>query len=111
VSRPHAEERECIIGTTDAEDAWRVYVDAPSRFARRLLTLAERWKVTPKLAGAGIELTLPLGAIRFASPRRMSDLQKAQLARARTARRKPLPDAGGLAATTDSAGRKGPTVS
>jgi hypothetical protein len=105
VRRPTLEECECIIGTTDAEEAWRVYVDTPSRFARRLLGLAERWRVTPKPAGAGIEFTLPLRAIRFASPRRMSDLRKVQLARARTARGKALSGAGGLVATTNPVGR------
>ena len=101
-----AEERECIIGITDAEDAWRVYVDTPSRFARRLLTLAEGWGVTPKPLGTGVEFTLPLGAVKFSAPRRLSDAQKAQLAQARAARQKPRLGARELVATTSAASRR-----
>jgi len=88
-------EREFFIGAADADDALHVYVDVPSRFARRLLQVARAWDVTPvTLEGGGVEFTLPLRAVRFAAPSAArapaSDAQRANLARGREARQKAL---------------------
>ena len=76
------EEREVILTASDAEDTWHVFTDS-ARFTRRLLTLAARWGVTPERLGEGYEFTLPPAAIRFATPRRLSERQRDALQRGR----------------------------
>lgn len=76
-------ERECIIGTADDDQRWRVYADTPSRFVRRLLAVARAWGVQPRRVGSSIEVELPLRAVRFAGPPR--PLTGAELAQRRQA--------------------------
>lgn len=76
MSRLSASERECIIGATDDEHHWRVYVDVPSRFASPLAALAHTWGVEPRHVGVGLEFDLPLKAVRFTRPRRTSERQR-----------------------------------
>ncbi len=83
MSRRAACERECIIATADDAQYWRVYVDTPSRFARQLLAVARAWDVQPHDLGSGIEIQLPLRAVRFARPPR--PLTGAELAQRRKA--------------------------
>ena len=65
----------------------------------------------PARSGCGYEFSLPLAAIKFSAPRRPTDAQKAQLARARAARQEPRFGAGELVATTSPAHREGEGVS
>lgn len=88
-----ADERECIIGTTDAEDSWDIYWDVPSRFAKQLAALAHAWGVLPQQLGAGMECALPLQAVRLTRPRRTTESQrraaKDSIQKARLALRNP----------------------
>ncbi len=67
-SRLTLDEREIIIGCTDAEDGWSIYAEVPSRFARRLVEVARAWGRTPRELGGGVEVEVPLRAIRLARP-------------------------------------------
>lgn len=80
-------EREFLIGATDDDPFCRIYVDAPSRLARKLLSLAQAWGATPQRLGDGFQFELPLRAIRFARPRQLTEAQLAQRRRAATASR------------------------
>ena len=62
------DEREIIIGCTDAEDEWTIYADVLSRFGRRLVEVARAWDRTPREFGGGVKVELPLRAIRLARP-------------------------------------------
>lgn len=66
---------------TDAEDAWRAYADTPSRFARRLLETARAWNIVPQRCGSGIEVELPLRAVRFVKPPSARQVASARRAR------------------------------
>jgi hypothetical protein len=93
VSRLTAEERECIIGATDKDNAWRVYMDTSSRFARRLLETARAWNIEPQRCGSGVEFELPFRAIRFSRPRqttaRQRDAARRSIQKARNALTRP----------------------
>jgi len=72
-------ERETILTICDDEEEWHVYSDG--RLTRRLITLAEKWGRTPEREGSSYRFFLPLAAIRFASPRKLSEAQRATLRR------------------------------
>lgn len=100
-------ERECIIGTADDERCWCVYLDGSSRFARQLVALARAWGVQPRPAGSGIEIDLPLGAVRFARPPRpLTDTELAQRRKAAAASQKARSVAGNSGAPLVSAGSR-----
>lgn len=86
------DEREVILGCTDAEDAWRVYVDTPSRFARHLAALARAWGVTPRRCGAGVEVELPLRAVRFVKPPSARQVASARRAAAASQKARRAPE-------------------
>ena len=68
----------------EAGEAFDLVVNTGRTFlTRRLLALAARWGVSPERLGEGYEFTLPLAAIRFATPRRLSERQRDALQRGR----------------------------
>ncbi len=71
-------EREVIITIADDETACHVFTDS-ARLSPRLLALAERWGAKVERLGEGWEFTLPLKAVRFATPRRTTERQRAHL--------------------------------
>ncbi len=98
-------ERECIIGATDDEQHWRVYVDVPSRFVRRFMAVARAWGVTSRCVGNGAEFELPLRAIRFARPpRALTEAEQAQRRQAAAASQKARNSAGNNGAPLVSEG-------
>ena len=110
MSRLTAAEREVVCTIADDEDSWTVFTDS-ARLTRRLLRVAVQWGVTPARRGLGYEFSLPLAAVKFSGPRRLTDAKRAQLARARAASRKPRFGSGELVATTSPASRRGEGVS
>lgn len=110
MSRRSAAEREVVCTIADDEDAWHIFT-ASARLTSRLLRVAEQWGVTPSRCGVGFELTLPLAALRFSGPRRVTEARKAQLAQARASRQKARLGAGEPVATAFPAGRQGEGVS
>lgn len=87
MTRSIPSECEAIIGGTNADKGWGVYVDEHHRFFRLLVGLACAWGVEPRRLGSGVEFELPWRALRLAKPpserrRRASreSLQKARLA-------------------------------
>lgn len=60
-------EREVLVSISDDEQRWHIFTDS-ARFTRKLLAVAARWGITPERLGEGYEFTLPLKAVRFASP-------------------------------------------
>jgi hypothetical protein len=77
-------EREVLVSISDDEQRWHIFTDS-ARLTRRLLAVAARWGITPERLGEGYEFTLPLKAVRFASPpserRRQLGRESAQKAR------------------------------
>ncbi len=71
-------EREVVLGAADDEPKWHVFTDS-TRLTRKLLAIAARWSVTPERIGAGFQFTLPLQAVRFFGPQRVTDRQYANL--------------------------------
>jgi hypothetical protein len=80
-------EREVVLGAADDEPKWHVYTDS-TRLTRKLLAIAARWGVTPEQMGAGFQFTLPLQAVRFVGPQRVTDRQYANLRHAGSAGRR-----------------------
>ena len=102
MSRPlTAAEREVVISIADNESEWTVFTDS-RRFTRRLLRLCARLKMTPERYGTGWKFPLPIAALRFRVPRKVSEAQREGLRRARMARQKARLGPVGLAATTPS---------
>ncbi len=64
-------EREVVLRIADDEASWHVFTDS-RRLDVRLLQVAARWGVRPTRLGAGWEFTLPLEAVRFVRPQRLS---------------------------------------
>jgi len=87
-------ERECILTIADDETDWHIFTDS-ARLTRRLLRLAARWGVAPERCGEGWEFTLPLAAVRFVGPLRVTERQRAArreaLQKARLSLKNPVP--------------------
>ena len=90
MTRLSAPEREVVLTIADDEAAWHVFTDS-SRLTRRILRIAARWGVTPERCGEGWEFILPLAAVRFSAPKRMSAAQREALRRGRHANQATLP--------------------
>lgn len=97
-------EREVVLTIADDERSWSIFTDS-TRLTRRLLRVAAQWGMSPARCGAGFEFTLPLTAVKFSGPRRLTDAQKSQLTHARAARRKARFRAGGLVAPSPTEGQ------
>lgn len=105
-----ASEREVVLIIADDERSWSVFTDS-TRLTRRLLKVAAQWGVTPARCGVGFEFPLPLGAIKFSGPRRLTDAQKAQLAQARAASQKARFGSGEPVATASGEGPRAGGIS
>ena len=82
-----AAEREIVLTLADDEDAWAAYTDSRSAASSRLLRAARQWGLLPQRVGAhGWEVRLPLAAVRFVGPRRITARQREHLARLQQAR-------------------------
>jgi hypothetical protein len=71
-------EREVVITISDDESTWDVFTDS-KRFGGKLRRLAERWGVAVVPMGNGVAFRLPLAALRFVGPRRLSNRQAQHL--------------------------------
>lgn len=88
MARLTADERECILRTSDADDGWHVYATRSSKMGRRLLKLAIQIGVSVEEMGRdGVRFVLPLNAVSFRRPRNASPAQREHLARVRLAAR------------------------
>ncbi len=110
MTRLGASEREVVLTIADDEAGWSVFTDS-ARLTRRVLRVAAAWGASPERLGAGYRVTLPMAAVRFGAPRRMTEAQRAQFDRARAARQKPDSRAPELVATTSGAGPRAEEVS
>ncbi len=90
-------EREVVLTIADDEVWWTVFTDS-RRLGSRLLEIAARCGVTPEPKGAGYEFRLPLEAVRFVGPRRVTEIQRAarreSMRKARLSRRTPTENPG-----------------
>jgi hypothetical protein len=67
-----AAEREVVCTVADDEDAWHVFTDSARLTKKKLLAVASRWNVRPERLGEGWQFTLPLSAVRFVGPTKVS---------------------------------------
>lgn len=72
-----ASEREVIVTIPDDEQECYVFTDSTRR-TRRLLLVAKQWGVTPQRHGEGYEFTLPIAALRFVGPMRLTAKERAR---------------------------------
>jgi hypothetical protein len=64
-----AEEREVIIGKTDADGEWSIYTNS-RKFRGMLIRVARRWgRNVTVLGSGGVEVSLPIGAVALRGPR------------------------------------------
>lgn len=96
------DERELIVTATDAEHEFTVFCDS-ARFRGRLLKVCRQLGIAPVPRGAGFEVRLPLGAVRFTVPRKATAAQRKALERAR---QKAKSGAGGPVEIGSPAGRR-----
>ncbi len=77
-------EREAILSIADDEHAWHIFTDS-AHLTRRLLAVAARWGAVPERLSVGYDFTLPLQAVRFVGPQRVTAKEQARRDRLREA--------------------------
>lgn len=107
MSRLSPGEREVVCTIADDERTWHVFTDS-TRLTRKLLAVASRWNIEPERIGEGWQFTLPISAVRFAGPTRVSGASFRALQRHA---RRPILASETPSKSGDLAGRRGEGVS